>query len=464
MKTFIKFKMNPTKGFLGLFLAFFIFCLACKEDPVPYDTRTFTPPDPNLPTKITSYFPDSGGIATKLILYGENFGSDTAYIKVTVNDKKAAVINSDGEAIYAITPRQAGTGSIKVFIGKEPNVKEFTYDNEFKYFFQSNVTTYAGIQVEGGDASEPVDGNLSTATFRRPWSIACDQEAIYVIDEGRGRDKNGGLRRIYQGEVTTIVRNSSGPVQSPAGVVLSLDEDTLFLMNKIYSANDISTTVTIGSFLRVESYSSIRAYVREPKSNTKATGMAVHPISGDLFYYAGNGGTIYMHKPGTEESISMGTLSNVGDDNNERGKGLSFNNDGTILYLVADDRHCIFKADYDAATQTLSTPVLFAGQDGKAGHQDGLGQTAQFNRPSQGTVDQYDNLFVADYDNHCIRKITPEGLVTTYAGIPKQAGYKDGEPETSLFRNPQCVTFNKYDYGLYVADRYNHVIRKIMVE
>jgi hypothetical protein len=462
MNTIKNFKMGPTKGLLGVFLAFFIFCLACKEDPVPYDTRTFTPPDPNRPTSISTYFPDSGGIATKLILYGENFGTDTAYIKVTVNDKKAAVINSDGEAIYAIVPRQADTGLVKVFIGKEPNVKEFTYDNEFKYFFQSNVTTYVGIQKEKDE--EPVDGSFSEAVFRRPWHVAFDSEAMYVVEEGRGQDKNGALRRIYQGEVSTIVRNSTGQVQSPVGAIFSLDEDTLFLMNKIYGVNNINTTTTVGYFLRSEGFASIRTYVREPSSNAKTTGMTIHPVSGDLFYYSASQGIIYMYDPVLGTSVQKGTLANAGDAGYEWGKALVFNNEGTILYLVAKDKHCIYKAEYDARTKTLKAPVLWIGQEGKTGHQDGLGTVALFNMPGPGTVDQYDNLFVADRENQCIRKITPEGVVSTYAGTPGQKGYKDGEPEACLFNTPEAVIFNKYDFGLYVADRNNHVIRRIMVE
>jgi hypothetical protein len=462
MRTIKRLEISPTKGFLLVFSAFFLCCLSCKEEPLPYDSRTFSPPDPNRPTRITTYFPDSGGIATKLILYGENFGSDTSCIKVSVNDKNAAVINSDGEVIYAIVPRQAGTGSVKVFIKKGALVDTFTYDNEFRYFFQSNVTTYVGIQKESDQ--EPVDGDFSVASFRRPWHVYFDSEATYVVEEGRGQDKNGALRRIYQGDVSTIARNTTGPMQSPVSTIFSLDEDTLFLMNKIYGVNNISTTTTVGYFLRSEGFASLRTYVREPVSNTKATGMTIHPISGDLFYYGATPAAIYMYDPVTETSIQKGTLANNTDATYEWGKALVFNNEGTILYLVAKDKHCIYKAEYDAKTKNLKMPQLFAGQEGKTGHQDGLGTAALFDMPGAGTIDKYNNLFVADRANHCIRKITPEGVVSTYAGVPKQSGYKDGDPETCLFNTPETVTFNKYDFGLYVADRNNHVIRKIMVE
>jgi hypothetical protein len=462
MKATNRFKISPAQGLLATLLAFFLFCLSCKEDAVPYDTRTFTPPDPNRPTKITSYFPDSGGLATKLILFGENFGTDTSCIKVTVNDKKAAVINSDGEAIYAIVPRQADTGYVKVFIKKGALVDTFTYENPFRYFFQSNVSTYVGIQKDSDQ--EPLDGNFTVASFRRPWHIAFDSEAMYIVEEGRGQSNNGALRKVLNGDVSTIVRNNAGMVQSPVAAIFSLDEDTLFLMNKIYSVNDISTKTTVGYFLREDNFSNMHNYVTEPEGNTKATGMTIHPVSGDLFYYGAGPGAIYMYNRDTGQSDKKVSLANAGDAGYEWGKALCFNNEGTILYIVSKDKHCIYRSTYDAATKNLGAPVLWVGQEGKTGHQDGLGQSALFNMPGPGTIDQYNNLFVADRTSHCIRKITPEGVVTTYAGVPGESGYKDGDPETCLFNSPECVIFNKYDFGLYVADRYNHVIRKIMVE
>ena len=69
---------------------------------------------------------------------------------------------------------------------------------------------------------------------------------------------------------------------------------------------------------------------------------------------------------------------------------------------------------------------------------------------------------MADQSNHAIRKIDPEGNVTTFAGSGK-AGYKDGEIETSQFNNPTDVTVSP-DGIVYVADYYNYRIRCIAVQ
>lgn len=105
------------KSFEGIFNHFYIpFFISCVNDKD--SGRPILPPDPNITTAITNYYPDSGGVATKLIIHGTNFGTDTSYIKVSVNGKNARVISSDGEAIYAIVPSRAGSGKVKVFIGK----------------------------------------------------------------------------------------------------------------------------------------------------------------------------------------------------------------------------------------------------------------------------------------------------------------------------------------------------------
>ena len=57
-----------------------------------------------------SFSPDSGGVKTQLIIRGQNFGTDTAYLKVTVNNKRAAIVGVADDVIYAIVPARADTG------------------------------------------------------------------------------------------------------------------------------------------------------------------------------------------------------------------------------------------------------------------------------------------------------------------------------------------------------------------
>ena len=70
--------------------------------------------------------------------------------------------------------------------------------------------------------------------------------------------------------------------------------------------------------------------------------------------------------------------------------------------------------------------ATLAGRAGSAGFSDGLGSAARFEIPNGVAVDGVGTVYVADSDNHCIRKITPEGQVTTLAGSAGSAEFRDG--------------------------------------
>ena len=80
--------------------------------------------------------------------------------------------------------------------------------------------------------------------------------------------------------------------------------------------------------------------------------------------------------------------------------------------------------------------------------------------PSGLAVDKDDTIFVADTYNHVIRKISKTGIVSTFAGTPLTAGSKDGDGQAASFNEPSHLVFDSYD-NLYVADNGNYLIRKI---
>ncbi len=92
------------------------------------------------------------------------------------------------------------------------------------------------------------------------------------------------------------------------------------------------------------------------------------------------------------------------------------------------------------------------------GFADGTGTMAQFTSPSGVAVDGSGNVFVADSDNHKIRKISPSGLVTTVAGSTQ--GFADGMSNTAQFNTPNGVAVD-VSGNIYVADTENQKIRKI---
>lgn len=91
---------------------------------------------------------------------------------------------------------------------------------------------------------------------------------------------------------------------------------------------------------------------------------------------------------------------------------------------------------------------------------DGIGEAARFNGPRGLALDAGGNLYVADYYNALIRKITPAGAVTTYAGTRGSEGSTDGPAAGARFKRPNGLAFDATG-ALYVADTENHTIRKI---
>jgi len=119
-------------------------------------------------------------------------------------------------------------------------------------------------------------------------------------------------------------------------------------------------------------------------------------------------------------------------------------------FVVDEANHRIRKIDPAGVVST------FAGS--QAGFRDGVGSNALFNTPIWIVSDSTDNLYVADFENLCIRKITPAGVVTTYAG--RVRGGQDGPLATATFDSPNGLAFGP-DGSLFVSDWNNGKIRQI---
>ena len=142
------------------------------------------------------------------------------------------------------------------------------------------------------------------------------------------------------------------------------------------------------------------------------------------------------------------------------GSGASFNGPNGI---GVDGSGNVFVADVYNQTIRKITPVgvvsTFAGTAGSGGSTDGTGAAARFNQPNGAAVDGSGNAYVADTVNHTIRKITPAGVVTTLAGSAGSSGVADGTGAAARFNGPQGIAVASGT--LYVADSGNFTIRKI---
>jgi DNA-binding beta-propeller fold protein YncE len=128
--------------------------------------------------------------------------------------------------------------------------------------------------------------------------------------------------------------------------------------------------------------------------------------------------------------------------------------DGDNLYVTDSNNHTIRRIDIDTATVTT-----IAGAVGEVGYADGSARRARFFIPEGITTDG-NNLYVSDTHNHSIRKISlDKHMVTTLAGLSGAPGFFDDAGSNARFSFPKGITTD--GHNLYVADFGNHQIRKI---
>jgi sugar lactone lactonase YvrE len=126
------------------------------------------------------------------------------------------------------------------------------------------------------------------------------------------------------------------------------------------------------------------------------------------------------------------------------------------LYVADTDNHTLRKVI--ASTGAVTTLAGLAGNSGSA---DATGSAARFNNPSGVAVDGAGNIYVADTLNHTLRKVTSAGVVSTLAGATGSSGSADGTGSAARFQGPQGLAFNSSGV-LYVADTNNHTIRMVV--
>ncbi len=102
----------------------------------------------------------------------------------------------------------------------------------------------------------------------------------------------------------------------------------------------------------------------------------------------------------------------------------------------------------------------FAGATGTNGSDNGAGKSTTFHKPSGLVVDAAGNVYVADHYNNCIRKITPDKVVSTFSGVCGDRGNEDGPQGKARFFSPKAVAIDKKGF-LYVGDETNRNLRKI---
>lgn len=118
--------------------------------------------DPSLPVVINNFLPDSGGIRTKFIVEGSNFGTEPGKVKVYFNNKEALILGVKNDMVYAQVPKQPGDSCIvSVVVGQDSCIFQ---EKKFVYRIQASVSTVLGKLNESGSGGF-VDGSLAEARF-----------------------------------------------------------------------------------------------------------------------------------------------------------------------------------------------------------------------------------------------------------------------------------------------------------
>ncbi len=265
-----------------------------------------------------------------------------------------------------------------------------------------NVGTLAGSSPSGY-----ADGTGTAAKFNEPRGMVVDSVGnVYVADKN-----NNCIRKITpQGAVTTFAGSNNGGYADAAGTAAQFSKPYGLAIDKdgnVYVADSANNRIR------------------------KITPQGV------VTTVAGSG------TAGLVNAAGMGAQFNAPS-------GLVFDSSGN-LYVVDTMNHCVRKISPQGIVTTVAG-------SGTAGYIDSTGMAAQFNKPCGVAIDKDGNLYVADEGNNNIRKITPQGVVTTLAGT-SIAGYVDGAGVTAQFNSPYFIAIGQG--RLFVADRGNSRIRQI---
>ncbi|MDR2209180.1 MAG: IPT/TIG domain-containing protein [Azoarcus sp.] len=316
------------------------------------------------------------------------------------------------------------------------------------------------------------DGKGSAARFLGPGGLAIDTAGnLYVADTGNHRIRKISPKGVVSTLVIGVAAQSGGktniraqatkPSPVPAkGTTPSIASfspgraafgTTLSIKGKGFSAVPSKNTVTLNGIpASILSATPREIKIKVPK-NKLSTGFVQISVNGKTAISS----TRFVYLPTVTVSTLAGSEGGFADG---KGGAERFNGPSCIaidaagnLYVADGWNHRIQKI---TPTGEVST---FAGS-GERGFADGEGNVARFSAPNGIAIDAAGNLYVGDSDNHRIRKITPTGVVSTFAGGKR--GFAEGKGSAALFNGPGGIAIDTAG-NLYVADTYNHRIRKI---
>ena len=417
--------------------------------------------------------------ATPPLLNPVTIGTTTATLSWTVADQtKVSISNGPGTVTgssVSVTPSATTNYTLTA-----TNAAGTSVTATATVGVRNKLAVLAGVPYPGTN----IDGTGSSATFNNPVGIATDGSGnLYVADT-----VNNEIRKVTPaGVVTTIasgaaltgsnaVRNvklvpdsSKGLIKNaglsgPEGIAVSVDGLTIYVsdtenqvIRKIIIAADGSATMStlvgsVGSRGSSDGTGSAARFYNP-------TGITVD-ASGNLYVADTSNDTIRKITPANEVTTLSGTAMTPGTAN---GAGSAARFHSPLGITVGADGN-LYVADTNNSMIRMVTPEgvvsTFAGNPGTSGSSDGTSSSATFWSPAGITVDANGNLYVVDSTISTVRKITPAGVVTTLAGTAGIKGCSDGAGLAASFNSPYGIAADASG-NLYVADTFNNTIRKV---
>jgi len=247
---------------------------------------------------------------------------------------------------------------------------------------------------------------------------------------------------------------SSSPTYTIGGSVTGLN-GTVVLQNNGGSSLTVSRD---GSFTFAGEYPSGTAYHVTVLTQPADQGCVITNASGTVTGKPVTAPTVSCHGPAL--ALFAGNASGAGSADGT-GAAASFTSPAGV---ATDSAGNVYVADFNNETIRKITPAgpvtTLAGTAGVEGSADGTGAAARFRSPTGVAADSVGNVYVADGDNNTIRKITPAGVVATLAGTAGVSGSADGTGAAASFNYPASFATDSAG-NVYVADANNNTIRKI---
>lgn len=408
------------------------------------------PADPPVQLKVISFSPARAAKDSVITITGENFSTNPNENFVTINDVRATVISATNDVLKVIVPLHAGTGIVHVQV-RGQGASSMTI---FQYLY--TVTTLAGGNLGFKDGA----GNV--AMFDVPVGLAVDALGnVFVADANNNRVRKvtpDGHVSTWVGDGTATYKEGKGPaaaVNGLAGVAITPNADLIIADSYNNRIRKITTTADVSTLAGNDTTG-----FKEGKGNAaqfaNPYGVAVD-AAGNIYVADTYNSSIRK----IDLTGEVTTLAGNGTYGYQEGTGsaarFSFPSslaaDGAGFVYVADkNNHRIRKISPSGEVVTLAG-------DGTAGLKDGSGPSAKFNFPFAIALGPHGHLFVTDVASHSIREISPTGLVTTIAGNGEE-GFQDGLGPDAKFRFPYGLAVDGAG-NIYVGDGGNYRIRKL---